>query len=90
MLNEKFVTSSIKEEDWPIITKAITILLETGDWEKIPIVDTTIYVRAVHYKTKLPIITIKRYINFAMNKLIGKEYNRIQDQLKRNLYNINI
>jgi hypothetical protein len=89
MLNEKLVLNSIKAEDWPVITKAITIMLETGDWEKIPVVDTTIYVRAVHYKTKLPIITIKRYINFAMNKLIGKEYNRIQEQLKKNLYSIN-
>lgn len=90
MLNEKFVINSIKEEDWPIITKAITLMLETGDWRKIPVVDTTIYVRAVHYKTKLPIITIKRYINFAMNKLIGDEYNKIQDKLKKNLYSINI
>ena len=64
-------------------------MLETGDWGKIPVVDTTIYVRGIHYKTKLPIITIKRYINFAMNKLIGEKYNRIQEQLKRNLYNIN-
>jgi hypothetical protein len=88
MLNEKLVTNSIKAEDWSVITKAITIMLETGDWEKIPVVDTTIYVRAVHYKTKLPIITIKRYINFAMNKLIGDEYNRIQDKLKKNLYSI--
>lgn len=90
MLNEKFVINSIKEEDWPIITKAITLMLETGDWRKIPVVNTTIYVRAIHYKTKLPIFTIKRYINFAMNKLIGKEYNRIQDKLKGNLYDIDI
>lgn len=89
MLNERLVINSIKEEDWPVITKAITLMLETGDWKKIPVVDTTIYVRVVHYKTKLPIITIKRYINFAMNKLLGKKYNRIQDSLKKNLYNIN-
>ena len=75
---------SVSKKNRELLAKAVTIMLETEDWKVIPIIESSIYVKIVQYKTKMKPVTIIRYYNRALEKLLGETFKLTQLKLKYN------
>ena len=67
------------------LAKLVTYLLESEDWTCIWLNEYSEPIRLFMFKTGLTYRRTKNYIDKAMNKLIGPEYNKTQSRLRRKI-----
>ena len=63
----------------------VKYLLESEDWKYIWLNECAEPIRLFMFKTGITFRRTKKYIDRAMNKLLGDEYNDVQSQLKRKI-----
>ena len=63
----------------------VKYLLESEDWRKIYLSEVSEPIRLFMFKTGITFRRTKKYIDRAMNKLLGNVYNDVQSQLKRKI-----
>lgn len=73
------------DKEYKQLAKLVTYLLESEDWKYIWLNEYAEPIRLFTFKTGLTFRRTKKYIDKAMNKLIGAEYNKTQSRLKRKL-----
>lgn len=71
------------DEQYKQLAQLVTYLLESEDWKKIYLSEVSEPIRLFMFKTGLTFRRTKKYIDRAMNKLIGPVYYEIQSKLKR-------
>ena len=67
------------------LAKLVTYLLETGDWKTVWINEYAEPIRLFMFKTGLTFRRIKKYVEEAMNKLLGPVYYQTQSKLRRKI-----
>ena len=67
------------------LAKLVTYLLESEDWKYIWLNEYAEPIRLFMFKTGLTFRKTKKYIDKALTKLLGPEYNNVQSRLKRKL-----
>ena len=67
------------------LAQLVTYLLESEDWKYIWLNEYAEPIRLFMFKTGITFRKTKKYIDRAMNKLIGPEYNKVQSILKRKI-----
>ena len=73
------------EEENEKLAKLVTYLLESEDWKYIWLNEYSEPIRLFMFKTGLTYRRTKKYIDDALNKLLGPEYNKVQSILKRKI-----
>ena len=63
----------------------VKYLLESEDWKYIWLNECAEPIRLFMFKTGITFRRTKKYIDRAMNKLLGDEYNDVQSQLRRKI-----
>ena len=71
------------DEENKQLAKLVTYLLESEDWTYIWLSEYSEPIRLFIFKTGLTFRRTKKYVDNAMNKLIGPIYYEIQSKLKR-------
>ena len=69
------------DEQFKQLAKLVTYLLETEDWKTVWLNEFAEPIRLFVYKTGITYRRVMRYINFAMDKLLGEEYILTQRKL---------
>ena len=64
----------------------VTYLLESKDWTCIWLSEYSEPMRLFTYKTGIPYREVKKYIDNAMDKLLGDIYFKTQNRLMRKIY----
>ena len=67
------------------LAQLVTYLLESEDWKYIWLNEYSEPIRLFMFKTGLTYRKTKKYIDNALNKLLGPEYNKAQSILKRKI-----
>ena len=67
------------------LAKLVTYLLESEDWKYIWLNEYAEPIRLFMFKTGLTFRKTKKYIDKALTKLLGPEYNNVQSRLKRKI-----
>ena len=67
------------------LAKLVTYLLESEDWKYIWINEYAEPIRLFMFKTGLTFRRTKKYIDEALNKLLGPVYYQIQSRLRRKI-----
>ena len=67
------------------LAKLVTYLLESEDWKYIWLNEYAEPIRLFMFKTGITFRRTKKYIDKALTKLLGPEYNNTQSRLKRKL-----
>lgn len=67
------------------LAKLVTYLLESEDWNCVWLNEYAEPIRLFMFKTGLTYRRIKKYIDEAMNKLLGPVYNKVQSKLRRKM-----
>ena len=67
------------------LAKLVTYLLESEDWKYIWLNEYSEPIRLFMFKTGLTFRRTKKYIDDALNKLLGPEYKNVQLRLKRKI-----
>ena len=73
------------EEENEKLAKLVTYLLESEDWKYIWINEYAEPIRLFMFKTGLTFRRTKKYIDEALNKLLGPVYNKAQSRLRRKI-----
>lgn len=63
----------------------VTYLLESEDWKYIWLNEYAEPIRLFMFKTGITFRRTKKYLDKAMNKLLGTEYNNVQSILRRKI-----
>lgn len=67
------------------LAQLVTYLLETEDWKTVWINEYAEPIRLFMFKTGLTFRRIKKYVEEAMNKLLGPVYYQTQSKLRRKI-----
>lgn len=67
------------------LAKLVTYLLESEDWRCIWLSEYAEPIRLFMFKTGLTFRKTKKYIDEALNKLLGPVYNKVQSRLRRKI-----
>ena len=67
------------------LAQLVTYLLESEDWTCIWLSEYAEPIRLFMFKTGLTFRRTKKYIDDAMNKLLGPVYNKVQSRLRRKI-----
>ena len=67
------------------LAKLVTYLLESEDWKYIWLNQYAEPIRLFMFKTGITFRRTKKYIDNALNKLLGPVYNEVQSRLKRKI-----
>ena len=73
------------DKEYKQLAKLVTYLLESEDWKYIWLNEYAEPIRLFMFKTGLTFRRTKKYIDNALNKLLGPEYNNVQSILKRKI-----
>lgn len=73
------------DKEYNKLAKLVTYLLESEDWKYIWLNEYAEPIRLFMFKTGLTFRRTKKYIDDAMNKLLGPVYNKVQSQLRRKI-----
>ena len=73
------------DEQYKQLAKLVTYLLESEDWKTVWLSEYSEPIRLFMFKTGLTFRRIKKYIEEALNKLLGPVYYQIQSRLKRKI-----
>ena len=73
------------DEENKKLAKLVTYLLESEDWKYIWLNECAEPIRLFMFKTGITFRRTKKYIDKAMNKLLGPEYIKVQSRLKRKI-----
>lgn len=63
------------------LAKLVTYLLESEDWKTVWLNEYSEPIKLFMYKTGISYRRVMRYVHFAMNKLLGEEYEITQRKL---------
>ena len=75
----------IDEEQNKKLAQLVTYLLESEDWKYIWINEYAEPIRLFMFKTGLTFRRTKKYLDDALNKLLGPVYNNVQSRLRRKI-----
>lgn len=67
------------------LAQLVTYLLESEDWKSIWINEYAEPIRLFTFKTGISYRRTKKYIDDALNKLLGPVYNKVQSRLRRKI-----
>lgn len=67
------------------LSKLVAYLIESEDWKSIWLNEYAEPIRLFMFKTGITFRITKKYLDKAMNKLLGQEYNNTQSRLKRKI-----
>lgn len=67
------------------LAKLVTYLLESEDWKYIWLNEYAEPIRLFMFKTGITFRRTKKYIDKALTKLLGPEYNQTQSKLRRKI-----
>ena len=73
------------EQQHQQLAKLVTYLLESEDWKTVWLSEYSEPIRLFMFKTGLTFRRTKKYIDEALNKLLGPVYYQIQSRLKRKI-----
>lgn len=76
---------SMTDEENRKLAKLVTYLLESEDWKYIWLNEYAEPIRLFMFKTGITFRRTKKYIDKALTKLLGPEYNRTQSRLRRKI-----
>lgn len=81
----KLTRISMTDKEYKQLAKLVTYLLESEDWKYIWLNEYAEPIRLFMFKTGITFRKTKKYIDKAMNKLLGPEYNNTQSRLKQKI-----
>ena len=67
------------------LSKLVAYLIESEDWKYIWLNEYAEPIRLFMFKTGITFRKTKKYLDEAMNKLLGPEYIKVQSRLKRKI-----
>lgn len=67
------------------LAQLVTYLLESEDWKTVWLNEYAEPIRLFMFKTGLTFRRTKKYIDEALNKLLGPVYNKVQSRLRRKI-----
>lgn len=73
------------EIEYKQLAQLVTYLLESEDWKTVWLNEYAEPIRLFMFKTGLTFRRTKKYIDEAMNKLLGPVYNKVQSRLRRKI-----
>ena len=73
------------DQEYKQLAQLVTYLLESEDWKCIWINEYAEPIRLFMFKTGLTFRRTKKYIDEALNKLLGPVYNKVQSRLRRKI-----
>ena len=73
------------DEQFKQLAKLVTYLLESEDWKTVWLSEYSEPIRLFIFKTGLTFRRTKKYIDEALNKLLGPVYYQIQSRLRRKI-----
>lgn len=73
------------DEENEKLSKLVAYLIESKDWKYIWLNEYAEPIRLFMFKTGITFRRTKKYLDEAMNKLLGPEYIKIQSRLKRKI-----
>lgn len=69
------------DKEYKKLAKLVTYLLESEDWKTVWLNEYAEPIKLFMYKTGITYRRVMRYIRFAMNKLLGEQYELAQRKL---------
>ena len=73
------------DQEYKQLAQLVTYLLESEDWKYIWINEYAEPIRLFMFKTGLTFRRTKKYLDEALNKLLGPVYNKVQSRLRRKI-----
>ena len=73
------------DQEYKQLAQLVTYLLESEDWRCIWLSEYAEPIRLFMFKTGLTFRRTKKYIDEAMNKLLGPVYYKVQSRLRRKI-----
>lgn len=73
------------DEEYKKLAQLVTYLLESQDWTCVWLNEYAEPIRLFMFKTGLTFRRTKKYIDEALNKLLGPVYNKVQSRLRRKI-----
>ena len=73
------------DQEYKQLGMLVTYLLESEDWTCIWLNEYAEPIRLFMFKTGLTFRRTKKYIDEALNKLLGPVYNKVQSRLRRKI-----
>lgn len=77
--------SIMTDQEYKQLGMLVTYLLESEDWRCIWLSEYAEPIRLFMFKTGLTFRRTKKYIDEALNKLLGPVYNKVQSRLRRKI-----
>ena len=73
------------DQEYKQLAQLVTYLLESEDWKTVWLNEYSEPIRLFMFKTGLTFRRTKKYLDEALNKLLGPVYNKVQSRLRRKI-----